>query len=175
MANTTIDILRNLRQSRAFADKPISDTDLQSILEVARWTGSAGNSQPWHLVIVRDRDTLQHFAPLHQYISWLKDSPLVIAVAVPNELTFPADFDEGRIAERIMLAASVLDLASGLVWVPVEDRQPVHEALGVPDTHHVQTVVAIGHPEEGGDKRPAGPGRKPLAEIVSFERFGQKP
>ena len=48
--------LRQVRQYREFTDEPISDDALRAILDVARWTGSGNNSQPWRFIVLRDRD-----------------------------------------------------------------------------------------------------------------------
>src|SRR5918911_1322708 len=52
-------LLRGLRQIRQLRPDPVPDAALASILEVARWTGSARNIQPWDLVVVRDHETLR--------------------------------------------------------------------------------------------------------------------
>ena len=50
--------LRSLRAVRRFSPQAIPDDVLLDVLDVARWTGSSKNTQPWHLIVVRDRETL---------------------------------------------------------------------------------------------------------------------
>ena len=57
-----IALLRSLRAVRRYADCPVPDDVLLSVLEVARWTGSAKNTRPWELVVVRDRARLAELA-----------------------------------------------------------------------------------------------------------------
>src|ERR1700738_5426413 len=59
-----IALLRGLRAVRQLRPDPLPDAILQDILEVARWSGSAGNRQPWEFVVVRDRDTLGQLATI---------------------------------------------------------------------------------------------------------------
>lgn len=40
--------------ARAFLDKPVTETDLRGILEIARWAPSGGNCQPWHVYGLAD-------------------------------------------------------------------------------------------------------------------------
>ena len=54
-----IQFLRGLRQIRQLSPEPVAEAALRDILEVARWTGSARNIQPWDLIVIRDRATLQ--------------------------------------------------------------------------------------------------------------------
>ena len=55
--STFISTLLKLRQSRKFLDQPIPAEIVEELLEVARWTGSAKNTQPWEFIVVDDRDT----------------------------------------------------------------------------------------------------------------------
>ena len=64
-------VLRSLRSVRRFSSQPVPDTVVQDILEVARWTGSAKNTQPWELVVVSDRDLLTQLAALGHYAGHL--------------------------------------------------------------------------------------------------------
>jgi nitroreductase len=82
-------------------------------------------------------------------------------------------FDEGRVTERILIAATALGLASGMGWLPQEARDEARRLLGVPDGRVLRTVVAIGHAAEAAAGRRARPGtaRKPLDELVHRERW----
>src|SRR5437868_6764932 len=69
MANTSDDttkekiaMLRGLRQVRQFTTQRVPDEVINDILEVARWTGSGSNEQPWEFILVRDHDTLREIA-----------------------------------------------------------------------------------------------------------------
>jgi nitroreductase len=58
-----VGFLKSLRAVRFFEqDKPVPENVLQDVLEVARWSGSARNRQPWEFVVVRDRETLERDA-----------------------------------------------------------------------------------------------------------------
>jgi nitroreductase len=51
-----LDFLKSLRTVRFFEREPVSQEALDDILEVARWSGSARNRQPWKFLVVRDRE-----------------------------------------------------------------------------------------------------------------------
>jgi nitroreductase len=61
-AKSKIAMLRGVRQVRQFSPEPVPQEVINDILEVARWTGSGMNRQPWEFVLVRNRDTLQEIA-----------------------------------------------------------------------------------------------------------------
>jgi len=54
--------LIRVRQIRDFADRAVSPAELDAIADVARWSGSSSNTQPWRFVLVRQRDTIRRLA-----------------------------------------------------------------------------------------------------------------
>ena len=167
--------LQSLRQSRSYSPEPIDDETLARILEVARWTGSAGNKQPWRFVVVRDQETRTNVARLKSDTGWLAAAPIVIGIVTEGKTWESARFDAGRVIERIMLAAHAHGLAAAVVGFGGPDSEPSMEAralLNVPEHLWLNHAVAIGRPgpadQESGSKRG---GRKPLGEIVINERF----
>ena len=94
--------LGSLRAVRSFSDRPIADDVLRDILEVARRTGSSKNTQPWELVVVRDRETLTTLSKLGGFAGYVgaAQADVVLVMDSVNNA-----FDCGRLAERLMLAA----------------------------------------------------------------------
>lgn len=168
--------LRDLRQSRRFLDKPVPAEALASILEVARWTGSAKNSQPWEFIVIDDPETNQALAGYGAFTQFLDNVPLSIAIVLNRTSSRSEAYDEGRVSERIMLAAAHHGLGSGTAWFSTEDaRSPVRELLGIPAGRDVWSVVGIGYTDTTQQQAsPAMSGRKPLAELVSHGRYGQR-
>lgn len=164
--------LRGLRQRRTFTDEPIADDVLQDILDVARWTGSAKNSQPWHLVVVRDKATLDQLSTSGQFAGFLKGVDVAIVIALHGYARLAEVYDEGRLSERIMLMADVYGLGSGTGWFGDETGQAqVKTLLNIPEDWFVHSAVGLGHVPEGHVERPSvALGRNPLSEIVSVER-----
>lgn len=57
-----LELLKNRRSIRAFTDEPVSDEDLQKVIEAARWAPSGANSQPWEFIVIRDQATKDKMA-----------------------------------------------------------------------------------------------------------------
>src|SRR4051812_28985883 len=77
--------LRQVRQYREFTDQTISDDQLRAILDVARWTGSGNNSQPWRFIVLRDRDRILQLAEAGlPQTRTLRTAQVVIAVTLPD-------------------------------------------------------------------------------------------
>ena len=169
-----IEQLRTVRQIRQYATDPVPDDVISQLLQVARWTGSSKNSQPWHFVVVRDRDALRRISQLRPNINWLSGAPLAIAIVLDGPCTSEA-YDEGRVTERLLVGAHALGLGGGTAWFGDESQQTeAKRILGIPAGRMARSMVAIGRPTSIKDPRPnprAG-GRKALAEIVSYDRWG---
>ena len=169
--------LRQVHQTREFAaDAPIAQEALDAVADVARWSGSSQNTQPWRFITIRDPDTLRAMAEVGgSNARALASAAAAIGIVMPvvEGKAVSHAFDEGRTAERILVAASMLDLAAGLLWLPSEARPQLAERLGIPDGWSMRTVVALGHPIEGIERHRARPGtaRLPRTETVFAERW----
>ncbi len=168
--------LLRTRQIREFSEQPITDEDLDLLADVARWSGSSANTQPWRFIVIRDEATLRAIANagMPQTRS-LRSATAAIAIALPEEkgAAISHAYDEGRAAERILVGATMLGLGAGIAWVLAPVRGLVAELLHVPAEWRVRTVVAIGHPSEAAQRPRSAPGkaRVPRDEVVFHERW----
>lgn len=173
MTNETHTALLTLRQHRRFKSRPVADAQIDELLEIARWTGSSRNSQPWHFIAITDQTLLRELAGIRPLNSWFGDAPLAIALVFDGEHEVVEAYDEGRVTERIMLGADLMGLGSGTAWFgEPEDRERAKKMLGVATRKSLRSVVAIGYPDDapGPDLPIPELGRKPLAEITSYRR-----
>lgn len=168
--------IRKVRQVRQYRPEPVSEDALNEVLEIARWTGSSRNTQPWHFVVVRDKDTLRQVSQLRPPINWVADAPAAIAIVLDGDNQTSEAYDEGRVSERILIAAQILGLGGGVAWFGNADQEAeAKRLLGIPAERTARSMVTIGHPLTAKDPRPnpAQGGRKQMSEVVSYERFGE--
>ena len=168
-------MLRKVRQIRQYASEPVSDDALQQLLEVARWSGSSKNTQPWHFIVVTDRETLKQISDLRPNINWVAAAPLAIAIVLDGESEMSESYDEGRVTERLLIAAHMLGLGGGTAHFGTAEHQArAKQILGIPADRAARSLVTIGRPTSVKDPRPnpRKGGRKPLSEIVSYDRWG---
>jgi nitroreductase len=171
-------LIKSLRSVRQFSDKEIPDDVLRDILDTGRWTGSAKNTQPWDLVVVRDRETLKALAKCGQFAWHLAGAKLAIALVMRGEDAWSA-MDEGRLMQNLMLAAWAHGVGSCIGSIYPEHQQRARELLGIPENRYLRTMLSIGYPASPDALRlppNAGipRGRRPLDDLVSSERFGTK-
>jgi nitroreductase len=171
-----IEFLRTLRTVRRFTEQPVPPAVRDDLLTVARWSGSANNRQPWGFIVVRDRDTLRRLSELQGYVGHLAGAALAIVLVMdghPDQVE-QETFDEGVLSQRLQLAAAAHGLGSAIGWFHGAGRQTAKEMLGIPRERLVRTALSFGYEDAGAEDARSHPAqaRKPLAEIVRYERFG---
>jgi nitroreductase len=169
--------LLRVHQVREFTDEPVSADALDAIADAARWSGSSQNTQPWRFVILRSVDTLRTIAAagLPQTRS-LQSATAAVAIVLPEAsgMGISHAYDEGRAAERMLIAASFMDLGAGVAWILPKVRPLAASLLDVPEGRYVRTIVAVGHPSAAArrPKSKKGEARLPRQETVFYEKWG---
>ena len=76
-------LLLRTRQVREFTDEPLTSAELEALTDVARWSGSSRNNQPWRFIVIRDRAVIEriHVAGAPQTRS-LRTAPQAIAIVL---------------------------------------------------------------------------------------------
>ena len=145
-------------------------------MDVARWSGSSRNEQPWRFITIRDVATIRAIADagMPQTRS-LHTAVAALAIVLPSdpERVIGDAYDDGRAAERVLVAASMLGLGAGITWVRRDVMAAIRPLLGLPDDRMVRTIISLGHPTEAAlrPKSPPGQARLPRGEVVFSERW----
>ena len=161
--------VRGLRAVREFTPEPVDDSTLNEILEVGRWTSTGGNRQPTEVVVVRDRSVLQKFAEWGAKPGGTSAVSLLLVSSSPQ-----AVLDEGRMAERLALAARACGLGSVIATLKNEGPDEAKKLLGIPEDRRAVAIVAIGHTDREARKalpKQGAAARKPMTEYAHFDRF----
>ncbi|QUH01735.1 nitroreductase family protein [Saccharopolyspora erythraea] len=138
--------LRSLRATRWFTDADVADEDLRRILDTARWTGSARNRQPWRFHTVRNAATREELSACGAYALHVRTAPVVVLLALDRSGA-DAEFDGGRVAQTVMLAAQRLGLGScPVTFFPADNAGRVTALAGFAPPWEVRTGIALGHP-----------------------------
>ncbi|HEX9645458.1 MAG TPA: nitroreductase family protein [Acidimicrobiia bacterium] len=164
----TYDRILHLRAIRSFAERPLDDADLDSILEAARWTGSAKNAQLWSFVVLTDPDRRAELAACGQFTTPIRQAPVAIAIV---QEPGGYEFDSGRVAQNIMLAADSIGVGS--CPVTLHDDGAATSVLGLPPSARCRYAVACGYPAPGAGPTSLG-GRKTLGDLVHRDRYGHR-
>jgi nitroreductase len=171
----------------AFADKPVSDADLRSLFEAARWAASSYNEQPWRYIVATKANG-EEFTRLHSCLvegnqPWTKNAPVLAIGCTSMNFTHngkpnaAAQHDLGLASAGLTLEATARGLFVHQMIGILPDR--AREVYKIPDGILPLTGIAIGYvtsPDilpEGYKQRDLAPRtRRPLAEFVFGGQFG---
>jgi nitroreductase len=177
-ASNAVEVVREMnkvRQVRQYQPGAIPEDVVNHLLEVARWTGSSRNTQPWHFIVVTDKEKLRKISQLRTPINWAAEAPLGIAIVLDGENPTGEAYDEGRVSERLLIAARLFGYGGGVAWYGDDPLQEeAKRILGIPHEKTARSIVMIGKTVSAKDPRPnpARGGRRPLSELVSYDEFG---
>lgn len=161
---------------RQFKAQPVEQDKVDILLKAAMAAPSALNLQPWHFIVINDKETIALLSGERP-----TNAPLMIAVCgdtdktmLPDGSTKLPDFwveDVSAATENLLLAAHALGL--GAVWTgvyPAMDRTAeVANVLNCPQNIVPLAVVRVGYPDESPE-----PKNKYKEENISYNKFGTK-
>jgi nitroreductase len=177
-------IFTNRWSPRSMTGEEISDEELMSLFEVARWAPSSFNNQPWRFIYTKR--TGSHWSKFLDLLNegnrtWAKDAGVLVVIISRKNFEYnekPSithQFDTGAAWENLALEASIRGIvAHGMQGF---DYQKAKDILNIPDSFDVLAMIAIGkrglidklppklqeveHPNQ----------RKPLKEIIMEGSF----
>lgn len=164
--NDFYDRILGLRALRLFRADPLTDDDLDLLLEAARWTGSSKNLQNWSFVVV-DGDQKERLAECGNFTDPMRNAPIAIALV---EEAGGYEFDTGRVAQNVMLAADAIGIASCPITLHRDDA--VTTVLALPEGARCRYAIALGYPADDAAPARFG-GRKPMNEVAYRSRHGE--
>ena len=167
MTNSVYESARTVLAVREFQDRPIPEEILRRIVEAGHLSASSLNLQPWHFVLVTDRERLRELGAQISTGRYIAGAGAAIVVAYERDSEYGVS-DASRAIQSMILVAWADGVGSN--WTGFGDLDGVAERVGLPDDYEVLAVVPLGYP-----KRNIGKGRKkrkPLAEVASAGRFG---
>lgn len=170
--------------ARAMSGETLSDEQLMSLFEAARWAPSSYNNQPWRFIFAkRESEHWEKFFGLMVEFnqSWAHRAAALVVIISKKTFDFNGQtcrthsFDTGAAWENLALEAS----AQGLVAHGMEgfDYERARSELSVPQDHQIEAMVAIGKSGKVEDlptdlqAKETPSDRRPLAEILMEGSF----
>jgi nitroreductase len=193
-------VIQKRRSVRVYKTGKVTDEQLQAILEAARWAPSGANTQPWELIVTRDRKKMKRIREIYDnewrqrkredpvnYKGLKKDyvgdvSVIVLVCGDPRTkmvyLTTRQQADREKLfqasianaVQQMMLVAASMSL--GTVWVSVrEEVEPELRALFlVPEPLRLLWVMPIGHASSWPKAKP----RRKVSDFTHMEVYDPK-
>lgn len=141
---------------RDYEARPVEKEKIEKMLRAAMAAPTAMNKQPWHFVVVDQRNVLDALAGTNPYAKMLKKAPLAIVVCGNTDKMIEGggrDFwiqDASAATENLLLAAHAMGL--GAVWTgayPSEERCiSISKVLSLSDNLIPLNMIVVGYPAE---------------------------
>jgi len=177
-ANPVLKAILERRSVARFKPNEVGQDKIDAILEAARWAPSFVNSQPWNIIVVRDRETRKKLREVSVTITGvgIEEAPVTFVVTVDPKKDPHHYVEDGAAATQNMaLVAHSLGLAS--FWVGVFDiagdgassEEKVKRLLNIPTEHRVISILPVGVASMTFAKE-----RRPSSDFVYRDAFGKK-
>lgn len=148
-----IEGLLTRRSIRKYTNQPVTDEQIEIILKAAMYAPSASNCQPWHFIVIRDREVLDKVPEWHPYAKMVLEAPVAILICGDLSIQDAREYciqDCSAATQNLLLAAHGLGL--GAVWLGVTPRpervKGAMEQFQLPDHILPLAIVPIGWPGE---------------------------
>jgi nitroreductase len=168
--------IKTRRSVRNFLSKPVPDELIGELLEACRWAPSAGNRQPWEVIVIKDKKIIKELAEtaaLKQM--WMTTAPIALVMCI-NEQIARATYGSRGIElyaiqstaaaiQNILLRAHSLGLGS--CWVGAFYESEAKKILNCPNHIRPVAILPIGWPAES----PAPPERHDVTDFSHLNKF----
>ena len=167
------EVIKKRKSVRKYKTDPIPKDVLARVLEAGRIAPSAKNIQPWHFIIVKDREIKKRVAQACRGQNWMADADVILAACILNDIAWgrmggfmsSGPVDLAIAVDHMILAAANEGL--GTCWIGAFVEADVKKILNVPEKVTVIALTPIGYPAE----EPKDRGRKPENEVFSYDKF----
>ena len=157
---------------RSFTDRAVPSEMLAQIADIARWTGSARNRQPWRFIAVQDRAHLEKLGTLGAYAQHIASAPCALVLLSADNDFQDTEFDLGKVSQSAVLAATALGLGSCLATIYPDDNVAQAARLLQVEPgwlpHHAISIGYPGTPMTGSKAIVSG--RLPVEKLLSVHR-----
>ncbi len=141
------------RSIRRYADRKISQDIIEMLIKAGMYAPSASNQQPWHFIVITERNILDKIKDVHPYAKMLGNAQLAILVCGDEDLELSKGYwvvDCSAATQNMLLAAHSLGL--GAVWLGVhpraERKKEIRNIFDLPENIQPLSLISIGYPDE---------------------------
>lgn len=167
-----LDLAKKRFSVRSYSTEPVSQEELNLILEAAQVAPTACNNQPFHILAVQSKEVLAKISKSTNFYN----APLVLIILGDNSQAWTREYDNYKATDidasiatdHMMLQATALGLGS--LWICYFDPEILRNELNIPSNLRPINILAIGH-NSGNIQAPDrhSTKRKQINELVSYD------
>ncbi len=169
------EVIQNRRSIRQFKKQALPEGTVEKLVEAARLAPSAGNIQPYAIVIVKEENVKLQLSMAALEQKSIVEAPVVFVVCADEERAFEAYGDRGKslyclqdtaaAVQNVLLTAYSLGL--GTCWIGAFKEKEVKKMIKAPDGMRPVALIPVGF----ADESPATRGRRSASELVVNDTF----
>jgi nitroreductase len=163
--NCVADVILSGYSEKAYISEPVTDPQLDLILECGIKAPSARNNQPWKFTVIRDEATMKEIID-----NVVPGNVLVIVSGIESEGGETPGFDCGLATESMFVAAHGLGLGARIYGSPAGNINARKDLFQIPPGYRAVVVLRIGNVDESVDAVSAATSRKVLEEVVNYKQ-----
>jgi nitroreductase len=166
------ELLQKRYSCRAYLDKDVSDRDIAKMLNYASLAPSAGNLQPWQVIVIKNKEKRNSLAIASLNQTWMKQAPVHLVICGNEEYVKKFYKSKGEVysiqscaafIENLLLFATDLGLAT--CWVGAFDDNMLKRELNIPKEIKVYAIITLGYCNE------KNPNSKKRYDLHTFTRL----
>jgi nitroreductase len=167
------ELIKKRYSVRAYKPDPVEEEKLQQVLEAARLAPTAANRQPFQLIVLHTEGRKEELGQIYDR-DWFVQAPVIICACGVSGVGWVrrddgksyTDVDVAIVMDHVVLAATALGL--GTCWIAAFDPEAARDVLALPDDVEPIAFTPLGYAAD----EPKLKQRKPLSELVRYERWG---
>ena len=174
-----LDIVKRRRHIHFFDPEPISDETIRTLLEAARWAPSAGNLQPWEIIVINSEEDKDRLVGVLRKKEYMRSAPVILIFCADlsrsserygeRGTSLYAIQDTTAAIQNVLLTATALGLGSG--WVGDFNEDAIAGLFNLPTSVKPMALIMIGKSNE----YPTPPSRREIEDFTHMGTFGNKP
>lgn len=163
--STTNVILSNPSAS-VFSTKPVTDSEIDLIVQCGIKAPSSRNQQPWKFTVVKDAELITGIIQ-----NAVDGNVLIVVSGVEDQNTgMASELDCALATENMFIAAQSLGLGARIYTGPIRNvNESFKENLGIPEGYRAVTILRIGNLDQGVDAISSASTRKEIGEVVIYK------
>ncbi|WP_105615825.1 nitroreductase family protein [Vallitalea okinawensis] len=141
------------RSIRKYDNQPVEKEKIDQLIRAAMQAPSAGNQQPWEMIIVQNKEMLKKLSLMSPYSKMIeKASVAFVFLGNENVMKYPENWEQDLSAATQNLLLQAVELDLGAVWLgvaPLENRmQYIKDLFQLPDHVKAFSVVPVGYSDQ---------------------------
>ncbi|MCK5163185.1 MAG: nitroreductase family protein [Desulfobacula sp.] len=151
-----LDLIETRRSIRKFKSKPVEKEKINLLIEAGLRSPSSRGINPWRFIVIEDKDLLEKLSKAKPHgAGFLKEASLGIAVC--GDASKSDVWVEDASIASVIIHIAAHDIGLGSCWIQIRKREHKHgksadtyvkELLKIPDNIMVESIIAIGYPDE---------------------------